>query len=360
MKKKFLKMAVIFAFAALLVCALAVSTSAASDKCSSDKSQNGEHIRGRAASCLNPCICQLCGEILEPQRDHAFTTKPTCGEGAQCVMCYQIPEGYEALGPEFCVGNISGATCLEDKRCKVCERLMEKAHGHNATGTADCGHSVTCSVCFDTLEDKKGAHTFDWANATTVRELTDTVPGILEVKCTVCQMVREHMFGAVTQDENGLASIETTGDVMGATLKAEVLKRADFAQTKLAKKYSGALQAFRLDMERDGAAYAPSGERVVTMALNESSKAATDLRIFTVKEDGSYEEMSVVSVDGGKVQFKTSYLSGANFVMVDGEAEAGLPMAALIGIIAGGVVVVAAVVVVLVVVLRKKKAEAAE
>ncbi len=359
MKKKFLKLTVVFVFAALLICALALSTSAASDKCAN--SADGNHLPGRAASCLNPRLCMLCGEILEPQRDHAFNTKPTCGEGAVCLMCGEIPEGYEALGYEFCEGNISAATCLDDKRCKVCERLMEKAHGHNAVGTVDCGHSVNCSVCFQTLEDKSGNHTLDWANATIVREATDDTPGIAEVKCTVCQTVREHMFNTVMQDDEGLASIGTTADVMGATLKVDTLASADFAGIKLAKKHGGALQAFRLGLERDGAVFSPSGARVVTMALNRNAKAADDLRVFSVKGDGSYEEMTVVTVEGGNVQFETSLFSDARFIIIDGAVEAGLSTGALIGIIAGGAaVVVAAVAIVLVVVLRKKKPEAAE
>lgn len=361
MKKKFLKLTVVFVFAALLICALALSTSAASDECPSPNSDNGKHLPGIAASCLNPRLCMLCGEILEPQRDHAFNTKPTCGEGAACVMCGEIPEGYEALGDEYCVGNIPAATCLDDKRCKVCERLMEKAQGHKAVGTVDCGHGVKCSVCHEMLEDKKGNHTFDWANAVTVREATDDTPGIAEVKCTVCQSVCEHMFGTVIQDAEGVASIGSTADVMGATLKVDALASADFAENELAKKHGGALQAFRLALERDGAVYAPNGSRVVTMVLNQNAKAADDLKVFSVKEDGSYEEMTVVTVEGGKVQFETSLFSGAQFIMIDGAAESGLSTGALIGIVAGGAaVVVAAVAIVLVVVLRKKKPEVAE
>ena len=80
-----------------------------------------------------------------------------------------------------------------------------------------------------------------------------------------------------------------------------------------------------------------------------------------MKDDGSYEEMNVVSTENGKVRFETTYFAGTQFAIVDADTEAGMSTGLLIGIIAGGAaVVVAAVAVVLVVALKKKKPEAAE
>ena len=98
----------------------------------------------------------------------------------------------------------------------------------------------------------------------------------------------------------------------------------------------------------------------MTMTLNNAAAKVKNLKVFAMKEDGSYEEMNVVATEQGKVKFETTYFAGMQFAIVDADApvvsepDTGMSTGLLIAIIAGGAAVVAVVAVVLVVVLKKK------
>ena len=362
MKKKILKFSVIFVFAALLVCALAMTTNAASGTC--------DHVPGAAATCTTPCVCLRCGEELYPVRGHSSAAPATCGDPETCIMCGT--EMKPAKGYEYCVLNASEPTCTVPSYCLVCGHVAAQATGHTVVDTADCGHAVKCLSCCEIMEDRTGEHTFDWTTAVTVRAASADVPGIVNVTCTTCERTFERSYTNAIADTEGSGSVVSTVEMAGATLKVDTLAVADSASTQLAKDYS-MLQTFKLTLQRDGTVVTPSGARVVTMALNNGAKQVEQIKVFAMKADGTYEEMKVVSVEGGKVQFETSYFSGAQFAIVDAKAapnnnsnantnngaDNGGNIGLIIGIVAGGVVVVAAAVAV-VVVLRKKKANSAE
>ena len=357
MKKRILRFSVIFIFAALLVCALAIGANAASATC---PVTGGSHNAGPAADCDSPCVCTECGEELTPKLGHNPGAPATCGSAQTCTTCGEVIK--EALGYDHCVGDIEAPTCTQDQFCRVCTRRMAKATGHSPVGTADCGHGVKCSVCSAFTENATGQHTFDWANATVVREATADSPKIVNVKCTTCERTYERSYQATINDSTGTGSIETTPENIGTSMTIDdSLKVADYADTELAKN-NDLLQTFKLTLEKAGGL---TGTQTVTIALSEDAKdAADEIKVYAMLEDGSYEEMEIVSVKDGKIQFKTDYYANTQFAfVVENVVEnerSGLPVGALIAIIAGGVVLVAAVAVVVVVVLRKKKAGAKE
>lgn len=356
MKKKLLTFSVIFVFAVLLVAAFAVNASAASATCPANN--GGAHYAGTAADCENACVCLMCGEELTAALGHNAGSPATCGSAQKCTTCQK--EIAPALGNEYCVGDRDAADCTNDMSCKTCLRLMERHTGHSIAADAhvDCGHAIKCQTCHAITQNAEGAHTFDWANAVTVREATETSPKLVDVKCTTCNRTYERVYEGTTTDSEGLGSVDATPDVVGATLKVDTLKRADYADTKLGKKYD-MLQTFKLTMEKGGVAITPTEARVVTMTLNNAAAKAENIKVFAMKDDGSYEEMNVVSTENGKVRFETTYFSGTQFAIVDADSK-GLSTGALIGIIAGAVGVVAIAAVVVVVVLSKKKKPAAE
>ena len=360
MKKKLLTFAVIFVFAVLLVSVFAVNASAADATCPVTK---GNHDAGPAADCENPCVCQACEQVLTPALGHNPGAPATCGAAQKCTTCQK--EIAPALGTDHCVGDIEAATCTLDKRCKTCLRLMERKTGHSIPADAhvDCGHAIKCQTCHAITQNAEGAHTFDWKNATTVREATETSPRLVNVKCTTCERVYERVYPDTTTDSEGLGSVdvgegESASEIIGATLKVDRLKRADYVDTAIAKEYL-MLQTFKLTMEKNGVVVNPTSPRTVTMTLNDAAAEVKNLKVFAMKEDGSYEEMNVVATEQGKVKFETTYFAGTQFAIVDADAQPGMSTGLLIAIIAGGAAVVAVVAVVLVVVL-KKKSKAAE
>jgi len=367
MKKKLLMFAVVFVFTVLFVSVFAINASAASATC---PVTGGKHFAGDAATCETDCICQACGEVLTPAFGHNPGLPATCGTAQKCTTCRK--ELNPKLGDEYCVGNREHADCTNDKVCKVCNRLMEAKLGHSIPTDAhvDCGHGIKCQTCQDFIQNAEGEHTFDWANAVTVREATETSPRLVNVKCTTCERVYEREYIGTTADSEGLGSVDAgegagASEIIGATLKEDSLKRADYADTAIAKKYQ-MLQTFKLTMEKNGVVVNPASPRTVTMTLNNAAAKVKNLKVFAMKEDGSYEEMNVVATEQGKVKFETTYFAGMQFAIVDADApvvsehDTGMSTGVLIAIIAGGVVAVAAVAVVLVVVLKKKKPQSAE
>ncbi len=363
MKKKLLMFAVVFVFTVLFVSVFAINASAASPTC---PVTGGKHFAGDAATCETDCICQACGEVLTPAFGHNPGLPATCGTAQKCTTCRK--ELNPKLGDEYCVGNREHADCTNDKVCKVCNRLMEAKLGHSIPADAhvDCGHAIKCQTCQDIIQNAEGEHTFDWANAVTVREATETSRRLVNVKCTTCERVYERVYPGTITDSEGLGSVDVgegagASEIIGATLKVDSLKRADYADTAIAKKYQMP-QTFKLTMEKNGVVVNPTSPRTVTMTLNDAAAKVKNLKVFAMKEDGSYEEMNVVATEQGKVKFETTYFAGTQFAIVDADAklDTGMSTGLLIAIIAGGAAVVAVVAVVLVVVLKKKKPQSAE
>lgn len=351
MKKSFLRFAVVFALLALIICAFAVTAHAEENEippCTAPGS-NGVHMAGRNATCETDAVCDLCGEILVPRLGHNPGPVATCAAPQTCTTCQKVLVPQLEQNEENCLPNIDAATCTESRVCKICSRVMNKALGHTEEGTADCGHAVRCSTCKAITQNATGKHTLDWENATTVREAGEGVPELIEVTCTTCN--RKYERARLTSNTTTNGSIAATGDTAEAVFEVEILKVADYADTKLGKKYD-MLQTFTAALRTNDGNVQPSDKVEVTIALNKtlSEMGKDDVKLFVIKEDGSYEELEIISMENGSVKFETEYL--AQFAIVE---KGGLPLGALIGIIAGAVVLVGGGVAAIVIVACKKK-----
>ena len=364
MKQNFLKLAVAFVLMAVLVCTFAVAVHAEEGTvpppCT--ESADGKHLPGRNVTCTTDAVCDLCGVVLVKALGHNPGPVATCANPQTCTTCGDVLNPQLEQNEENCLANIEAATCTENRVCKICSRIMNKALGHTEEGTVDCGHAVKCSTCKTITQNATGNHTLDWANATVLKEATEDSPAKIAVKCTTCNRTYERTRLESSSEEgddtngNGYGSIATTDAPAGTRFEVNVLKVADYADTDFGKKHT-MLQTFNAVLRGAEGAVQPTGKVAVTVRLNKtvSTLSKGDVELYAIKEDGSYEKVNILSMENGEIKFETEYLS--QFAIVE---KQGLPLGALIGIIAGAVVIVGgAVTVTLVLVLKKKKPSAA-
>ena len=102
------------------------------------------------------------------------------------------------------------ATCTEEEKCTVCQKVLEEAKGHTPGAEANCGHDQTCTVCGTVLVEANGEHTPG-------AEATCTEPQ----KCTVCgaelKAANGHSAGVEwITDENGHHKLCACGEKVEA------------------------------------------------------------------------------------------------------------------------------------------------
>ena len=360
MKKNLLKLAVVFILMSLIVCAFAVAVHAEEGEippCT--ETADGKHMPGRNVTCTTDAVCDLCGVVLVKALGHNPGPVATCANAQTCTTCGDEIMPRLEQNEENCLANIPAATCTDDRICKICSRVMNKALGHTEEGSLDCGHAVKCSTCKTITQNATGKHTLDWDNATVLRAATEDVPELLSVKCTTCQRTYERTrlesSSEGTADRNGYGTAVAPGDMAGGKFEVEILKVDDYKDTALAKK-NRMLQTFRATLrDADGKVTLSEPAEMsikVNKTLSEMKKG--DVQLYAIKEDGSYEKVDIISMESGYITFKTTHLS--QFAIVEKGGASALPIGLIIGIAAGAVVVIAAVVVVLSVVAKKKKA----
>ncbi len=219
------------------------------------------HTPGPVATCTEPQVCTVCGEILEEAKGHAPGPAATCTEPQVCTVCGAILE--EATGhtpgpaatctePQVCTvcgevleeatGHTPGpaATCTEPQVCTVCGAVLEEATGHTPGSAATCTKPQVCTVCGAVIEKAKG-HTFVTEGDTR----TCTVCGYSE-KVTAAQTSSETAQTANTITEPQTTEIcdETTSGVhyhntINAYYSGNVLVCGDYALEYFGSNSSG-------------------------------------------------------------------------------------------------------------------------
>ncbi len=334
--------------------------------CGETIATGAQHSAGMAPGCERNQICTACGKELQPALGHSYAGEQNCYEGITCRVCgttkTEVIDGvtvtYGPLGNDYCVANRDGATCTIGVYCSVCGRRMVKPLGHALGDEATCGKGQSCTVCHIMIENATGEHTLDWANAKEVKAATDVAGAIVEVTCTSCARVFERYLPGDATDADGIVSIEGVGATNVITV--DTLKVSDFATNAVATN-NKLIQAMKITVTAGGVAVTPDGKVKVSLALNNTALklSAGDIKLFNL-DTGA--EITGFTVDGGFVTFETD--AYGNFgvatsadVYADNfpDEDSGLPIGAIIGIVAGAVVLVTVVVVVIVVLSRKKK-----
>ncbi len=324
------------------------------------------HSAGMAPGCERNQICTACGKELQPALGHSYVGEQSCYQGITCRTCgatkTEVIEGvtvtYGPLGDDYCIANRDEATCTIGVYCSVCGRRMVKPLGHTLGDEATCGKGQSCTVCHTIVENATGEHTLDWANAKEVKAATDVAGPIVEVTCTSCARVFERYLPGSATDANGIVSIEDMDS--NSIITVDTLKVSNFATNAVAVN-NKLMQAVKITVTSFGEAVTPDGKVKVSLALNNTvlKLNAEDIKLFNL-DTGA--EITGFTVEGGFITFETD-VYGSFAVATSAEvyaenfpAEAdGLPLGAIIGIVAGAVVLVAVIVVVVILLTKKKK-----
>ena len=116
-------------------------------------SKTGYHLKHewKAATCVEPEICVIGGEIRGEPLGHTALAEATCTEASVCSVCGERLA--EPLGHTM----LAEATCTEASVCSVCGTTLKQAKGHTWK-KATCVVPKTCSVC-NAQEGGLGKHT---------------------------------------------------------------------------------------------------------------------------------------------------------------------------------------------------------
>jgi len=157
------------------------------------------HTPGEKISCTQDQLCVDCGVVLDPARDHTPGDEATCTTAQTCTVCGETLT--DALG------HTPGdeATCTTAQTCTVCGETLTDALGHTPGDEATCTTAQTCTVCGETLTDALGHTPGDEATCTTPQT------------CTVCGETLTDALGHTPGDEATCTTAQTC-TVCGETL----------------------------------------------------------------------------------------------------------------------------------------------
>ena len=105
------------------------------------------HQPGPEATCTEPQVCTVCGEVLAEAKGHQPGDEATCTEPQVCTVCGEVLA--EANGHQ--PGN--EATCTEPQVCTACGEVLTEALGH------DVGDDGKCRRCGKQINPPPGQHT---------------------------------------------------------------------------------------------------------------------------------------------------------------------------------------------------------
>ncbi|MBP3436762.1 MAG: hypothetical protein J6K61_02510 [Clostridia bacterium] len=365
MKKKLyisLFLVVVLLFTSTLIMSVSAAEATA-DFC--PETEDGKHLPGLGATCTNAQLCRKCGFVIEPQRPHAFD-EATCAAPKMCRVCGKR-EG-KRLDCDPATYTREEATCTEPVECGYCHRIIEEALGHEPGAAADCGHAQFCTVCCFPLVNATGKHTFT-GEVTVIKQATAEGYGEYAATCSTCgeDCVMHYTNHVTSSDAKVLTAGGTAKLTPGSYLSMTALKVANYKDVSLANKYS-MIQVANIDLyDSEDAVYEPNGTLTVKMLLNKSAVKFTkeDLKLYHIADDGKATEVDILAIEDGYVVFETDHFS-VFALAVENEAgvsvlggSAGLPLGAIIGIVAG-VIVLAGAAVAVILVMKKKNSKAAE
>ncbi len=359
MKKKVLLPLLLVAM--LLLASLTI-ISVSADECSA----GGAHAPGLPPTCTSGQICLNCFETLAPAAGHAWDDA-TCAAPKTCRTCGDTegkklphdPANYDREEP----------TCTEPITCTFCMRTVQPAKGHTDGAAADCGHAQWCTVCSALLNNATGEHDFSGLGEVVKQPSAAGGFGECLLTCSVCnEQILSHFTNRVASGDSKASTVGGTAQLsLQSYLTMKALKVANYSSVNLGGGYK-LLQVADITLyDAEDEAYQPNGTLQVKMLLNKSAVKfdKEDLKVYHIDDSGKATEVTILSIEDGYVTFETSHFS-VFAVGVEGGVGAdvlgstGMPIGAVIGIIAGAVVVLAGAAVAVILVLKKKKGSAAE
>lgn len=287
--------------------------------------------------------CSVCGETESqsvPATGHSYgawvtTKEPTCTEKGletrKCSKCSATEtKDIAALGHKFSNPTVTKQpTCtetgIESGKCTRCGAETTntlKATGHNfgswkndksATCTEGGTQKRTCSKCNAVETRKTNALGHDFENPTIVKEATISTTGLKEGKCKRCGEATSEIIPCSQKDEATGILFQTEVGVFteGAQVTVEEI-RTDNPTYESVKNIlletSDTFTLYDISAVLNGTEVQPSGE--VTVTFNIPEGYGTDVAVYYIADDGSYEKLeSTISEDGKTVSAKLTHFS---------------------------------------------------
>ena len=287
--------------------------------------------------------CSVCGKTESqsvPATGHNMgswktTKEATCeAKGEQtrsCSKCsYKETKDIAALGHKFSNPTVTKQpTCtetgIESGKCTRCGAETTntlKATGHkfgawaddkSATCTEGGTQKRTCSKCNAEETRNTDALGHDFENPTIVKEATISTTGLKEGKCKRCGETTSEVIPCSAKDENTGIVFETEEGVFaeGTQMTVEEIKTDNPTYESVKNILSEVTDTFTIyDISAvlNGTEVQPNGE--VTVTFNIPDGYGTDVAVFFIKDDGTFEKLeSIVSEDGKTVSAKLTHFS---------------------------------------------------
>lgn len=287
--------------------------------------------------------CSVCGETESqsvPATGHSYgdwatTKEPTCTEKGvetrKCSKCSATEtKDIAALGHKFSNPTVTKQpTCtetgIESGKCTRCGAETTntlKATGHNfgswkndksATCTEGGTQKRTCSKCNAVETRKTNALGHDFENPTIVKEATISTTGLKEGKCKRCGEATSEVIPCSQRDEATGILFQTEVGVFteGAQVTVEEIKQDSSVYQSVKNilvETSDTFTLYDISAVLNGAEVQPNGE--VTVTFNIPEGYGTDVAVYYIADDGSYEKLeSTISEDGKTVSAKLTHFS---------------------------------------------------
>ena len=174
------------------------------------------HTPGPAATCTEPQVCTVCGEVLEEATGHTPGPAATCTEPQVCTVCGAVLEEATGHTPG------SAATCTKPQVCTVCGAVIEKAKGHTFVTEGDtrtctvCGYSEKVTATQTSSETAQTANTITEPQTTEICDETtsgvhyhNTINAYYSGNVLVCGDYALEYFGSNSSGSSSYASILT-------------------------------------------------------------------------------------------------------------------------------------------------------
>lgn len=287
--------------------------------------------------------CSVCGKTESqsvPATGHNMgswktTKEATCeakGEETRiCSKCsYKETKDIAALGHKFSNPTVTKQpTCtetgIESGKCTRCGAETTntlKATGHNfgswkndkaATCTDGGTQKRACSKCGAEETRNTDALGHDFENPTIVKEATISTTGLKEGKCKRCGETTSEVIPCSQRDEATGILFQTEVGVFaeGTQMTVEEIKTDNPTYESVKNVLSEVADTFTvydISAVLNGAKVQPNGE--VTVTFNIPDGYGTDVAVFYISDEGTYEKLeSIVSEDGKTVSAKLNHFS---------------------------------------------------
>ncbi len=224
------------------------------------------------------------------------TKQPTCTESGtqsgKCTRCgKETTSEIKPVGHKFGAwADDKSATCTEGG---IQKRVCSKCGAEETRNTEPLGH--------------------DFENPTIVKEATISTTGLKEGKCKRCGQTTSEVIPCMARDEiTGIAFEAEVGVFAeGTQLTVEEIGKDNptYESVKnILSEVTGTFKAYDISAVLNGAKVQPGG--IVTVTFNIPEGYGTDVAVFYISDEGTYERLeSFVSEDGKTVSAKLNHFS---------------------------------------------------